>query len=229
MAETRAGGSSARRSVSSAEHRKLSAGIDTVEGVTTAVAPDPGVEANARLTAWTGTLLFVLFAVEGLTVLAVRLLLPAHEFVGLVLVPPVLLKFGSTFYRFAGYYLRRPRYRAAGPPALWLRLLGPVMIVSTIAVLGTGIELWLFGFKYGSYWLELHKLSFVLWFGATSLHVLGHLLRTPNLVWRDVAERPRVAGRVTRGSLVLAALLLGLVLAIALMPFPSPFTPPLEQ
>lgn len=190
---------------------------------------DPGVEANARLTAWTGALLFVLLALEGVTILSVRRLLPVHVFVGLLLVPPVLLKSGSTFYRFARYYARDARYRRAGPPELWLRLLGPVMLLTTFAVLGTGVVLWFLGYPFGVDWLELHKLSFVLWFGATGLHVLGHLVRTPTLLWEDLAGRPRVAGRITRGSLVLAALLLGLVIAAALLPIPSPFTPPLEQ
>ena len=146
-----------------------------------------------------------------------------------MLLPPVAVKLASVLYRFGRYYLRDARYRRAGPPAVWLRLLGPVMVVTTVAVLGTGVELWLFGMRYGTYWLELHKLSFVLWFGATSLHVLGHLARTPLLIWGDLAGRPRVPGRVTRGSLVLAALLLGIVVAVALLPFPSPFVPPLEQ
>lgn len=194
-----------------------------------AAAADPGVEANARLTAWTGALLFVLLAAEGVTILSVRRLLAVHIFIGLLLVPPVLLKFGSTFYRFGRYYLRDRRYRRAGPPEMWLRLLGPVVVVTTFAVLATGIELWLFGFGFGAYWLSLHKLAFVLWFGATGLHVLGHLTRTPTLVWEDLAGRSRVPGRITRGSLVFAAFLLGLVIAVALLPFPSPFTPPFDQ
>lgn len=146
-----------------------------------------------------------------------------------MLLPPVAVKLASVLYRFGRYYLRDARYRRAGPPELWLRLLGPVMVVTTVAVLGTGVELWLFGRRYGSYWLELHKLSFVLWFGATSLHVLGHSVRTPRLLWDDVAGRRPVAGRVTRGSLVVAALLLGVIVAVALLPFPSPFVPPLDQ
>jgi len=145
-----------------------------------------------------------------------------------MLLPPVALKTGSVLYRFGRYYLGDPRYRLAGPPELLLRVLGPVVVVSTAAVLGTGIELWLFGFRFGDYWLALHKLSFLVWLMATTVHVLGHLEKTPKLVWRDVSGRSRVAGRVTRQSLVVAALLLGLVLALALLPFPSPFTRPFE-
>jgi hypothetical protein len=98
-----------------------------------------------------------------------------------------------------------------------------------VAVIGTGVELWLFGFRFGADWLTLHKLSFLVWFAATSLHVLGHLARTPSLIWADLAGRERVAGRVTRETLVLGALLLGLVLALALMPLPSPFSAPFDQ
>lgn len=189
---------------------------------------DPGVEANARLTAGTGALLFLLLAAEGVTVLAIHRLLPAHVFIGLVLVPPILLKLASTVYKFARYYSGEPRYRRAGPPQLGLRLLGPVLVLCTAILFATGIEIWLFGFRFGSYWLTLHKLSFVAWFAVTSLHVLGHLESTPRLIWRDLAGAGRPGGRVTRWGLVGAALLLGLVLAVAALPFPSPFVAPTE-
>lgn len=192
-------------------------------------SPDPGVESNARLTAAVGVLLFVLLAAEGVTILSIHRLLPAHYFIGLVLIPPVLLKLGTTGYKFVRYYTRNPRYLLAGPPPLALRLLGPLVVVSTVAVLGTGVELWLFGSRFGDYWLSLHKLSFLIWFAATAVHVLGHLDGTPRLVWRDIAGGDRAGGRITRGSVVLAALLLGLVLAIALLPWPSPFVAPIEQ
>jgi hypothetical protein len=55
-----------------------------------------GVEGNARLTATTGVLLIVLLAVEGVTILFIRPLISMHVFVGLMLVPPVALKLGST-------------------------------------------------------------------------------------------------------------------------------------
>lgn len=188
--------------------------------------PDPGVEANARLTAGTGALLLVLLAAEGVTVLAIHKLLPAHIFIGLVLVPPILLKLASTLYKFARYYSGEPRYRLAGPPQLGLRLLGPLVVLCTIVLFATGIELWLVGFRFGAFWLTLHKLSFVAWFGVMALHVLGHLESTPRLIWRDLAGHP--AGRVTRWGLVGAALLLGVVLAVAALPFPSPFVAPTE-
>jgi hypothetical protein len=75
-----------------------------------------GPEGNARLTGGTGAVLVVLLAAEGVTILRIRGLLTAHVFIGLVLVPPVLLKTGSTLWRFARYYLGDPAFRRKGPP-----------------------------------------------------------------------------------------------------------------
>jgi accessory gene regulator protein AgrB len=60
---------------------------------------------NERLTATTATVLLLLLAVEGFTILSVRQMLSVHIVVGLVLIPPVALKLASTGYRFARYYL----------------------------------------------------------------------------------------------------------------------------
>jgi hypothetical protein len=70
----------------------------------------PGLEAtgsaagNERLTAMTGAVLLGLLAAEGVTILFKRQMLTAHFFIGMLLIGPVLLKIGSTGYRFARYY-----------------------------------------------------------------------------------------------------------------------------
>ena len=79
-------------------------------------AVEPGVAANEQLTALTGTLLLVLLAAMGITVLRVRQLLPEHFLLGFVLIPPLVLKVASTGYRFIRYYSGNPNYRRAGPP-----------------------------------------------------------------------------------------------------------------
>lgn len=48
---------------------------------------EPGVEANARLTAATGLLLAVMLAAEGFTIVAIHPLLPRHVARGLALIP----------------------------------------------------------------------------------------------------------------------------------------------
>ena len=66
-----------------------------------------GVEGNERLTVATALVLMLLLAAEGITLLFIRPLLPVHVFIGMMLVPPVLLKLGSTGWRLMRYYQRR--------------------------------------------------------------------------------------------------------------------------
>src|SRR5579864_4064812 len=102
---------------------------------------DEGVEANARLTGSTAAILLVLLAAEGVTLLRVHSLLTPHVFIGMLLVPPVVLKIGSTGWRFVRYYRGSAAYRRKGPPPLLLRLLGPVVVVLTLIVFASGIAL----------------------------------------------------------------------------------------
>jgi hypothetical protein len=184
---------------------------------------DPGVEANARLSGYLGVVLVVLLAAELVTGLRFRQLLPAHAVIGFVLLPPVLLKLASVGYRFARYYTGDARYRAAGPPRLAMRLLGPVIVLLTVVVIGTGIELWLFGYRFGFVWVPVHHFSAYLWFVTMAVHVVNYLRRAPELAaadWRD-----HLRGAFTRRSLVAGSLILGAALAIAMLPYPTPFIP----
>jgi hypothetical protein len=170
---------------------------------------------NARLTGITGAVLFVLLAAEGVTILGVRSRLNAHFFVGMLLVPVVALKIASTVYRFARYYTGDAAYVAKGAPPIVLRMVGPFVVVLTIAVLATGIALGVSG-PHHHRLLQLHKASFILWFGATTIHVLGHLLETPRLAVADWARSsPVAAGRTARVLIVVGSLILGLALAFA--------------
>jgi hypothetical protein len=131
------------------------------------------VAANARLTASNAAVLLALLAAEGVTILRVRALLTPHVFIGMVLIPPVLLKVASTGWRFACYYRGAPAYRSKGPPPLPLRLLGPAVVTLTVMLLASGVGLLLVGPSWLPLLLKVHKVSFVLWFGAMTIHVLG--------------------------------------------------------
>ncbi len=96
-------------------------------------------EGNEKLTAMTGALLLVLLAAEGFTLLSIHRLLTLHFFLGMLLVGPVLLKMGSTGYRFFRYYTGAPVYVKKGPPVILLRLLGPVVLGTSVGVIGTGV------------------------------------------------------------------------------------------
>jgi hypothetical protein len=134
-----------------------------------------GTAGNERLTTVTGIVLIVLLVAIGVTILRLGPLLWEHLFIGMLLIGPVALKLASTGYRFARYYTANPRYRRKGPPPAPLRMLAPIVAVSTVAVLATGVLLLLEGPDSRATLLPLHKLSFIAWIAATGLHVLGHL------------------------------------------------------
>ena len=115
------------------------------------------VEANARLTATTAVVLLILFAAELATVLlGARTVLTAHVVVGLILVPPVLLKIASTSWRMLAYYRGDAAYREKGPPALALRILGPFFVFLTVLVFGSGAGLVLTPHHFHSSFLIVH-------------------------------------------------------------------------
>jgi hypothetical protein len=177
---------------------------------------DPAVEGNARLTATTGVVLLVLLAAEGLTIVSIRPLLSWHVALGMALIPPVALKTGSTVWRFAHYYLGDRRYVRAGPPHPILRVIGPLVVVLTAAVLVTGIWAWAAGPHHHNL-VTWHKVTFFLWFGVMTVHVLGHIWRAVRLARADLAPQSRreVPQAATRQGAVLASLIAGIVLAVA--------------
>lgn len=186
---------------------------------------DPGVAGNTRLTATAGLVLFVLFAIEGVTILRIRPLLSWHYFFGFLLIPPVLLKMASTGYRFMHYYGGDRRYRLSGPPQLLLRLIAPIVVVSTIVVFATGVELWIFGDALGREWRGLHQVSFVIWFFATAVHVLGYLGRAPMLAAADFRPELKIVGAKARQWLTSGSIVAGVLLAVATAQRLSPYIP----
>ena len=131
-------------------------------------------EGNASLTRVIGAVLVVLLIAEGITIIRMGGLVSAHMFIGMVLIPPVLLKLGSTGYRFVRYYSGDRAYRAAGPPLLPLRLLAPVLVVTTVVVFVTGVWLLVLGHKSDTL-LEVHKVAFIVWGVAFAIHVLAYI------------------------------------------------------
>ncbi|MEY9945099.1 hypothetical protein [Kitasatospora sp. GAS1066B] len=197
---------------------------------------------NQRLTALVGTLLLVLFAAQGVTILSVSRLLTWHFIFGLTLIGPATLKLGTVCYRAVRYYTGAAAYRHQGPPPPALRLLGPAVVVTTAGVLATGTTLALTGERTvdGLPVLFLHKAFFYLWLAAMGLHVLVHLWRLPRLIGADLRRRPsgraavgtghraaarraaeHVPGRALRWLLPVLALAVGIGLAIAGAPLAS--------
>ena len=188
-----------------------------------------GAAGNERLTAATGAALLVLFAAEGVTILSIHQLITLHFFLGMLLIGPVALKVASVCYRFARYYSGAAEYRRKGPPAPLLRVLGPVVLGTSLGVLGTGVLLAVAGTAAGP-WLFLHKAFFVLWFGAMTIHALAYMWRLPRIIGPDLRmsagfERSRavLAGRPARWLLLVASVLGGLLIALLTVHLAAPW------
>ncbi|MFZ1879943.1 MAG: hypothetical protein WAU41_07245 [Gaiellaceae bacterium] len=178
-----------------------------------------GPPGNERLTSTTGLVLLVLLGVETLTTIALRTYLHVHIFVGLLLLPPVALKLASTGWRFARYYTRNEAYRHEGPPRPLLRVLAPLLVLSTLSLFGTGVALIAFGHG-GGQLRTLHTLSFIAWGVLMIVHVLAYLtrvLRVGPADWLPRAGRA-VAGARSRRAVLAGALLAGLIVALATYP-----------
>ncbi len=178
-----------------------------------------GPAGNERLTAATGVVLLVGLAALGVTILRIGPLLNVHMFLGVALIAPVGLKLASTGYRFARYYTSEPRYRRKGPPVLALRLMAPIVVLSTVVVFASGVVLLLAGPGSRDPWVLIHKASFIVWVGFMSLHVLGHLFDLPRALRTRqtlIAAGDAVpAGGAGRAIALAAALVLGAALGIA--------------
>jgi uncharacterized membrane protein len=177
-----------------------------------------GTEGNQILTSSVAAILTVLLIAEGITILRMGGLLSVHMFIGLVLVPPVMLKLASTGYRFARYYTGESAYREKGPPALPMRILAPVLVAMTIGVFATGI--WLLALEHKSdQVLLLHKVTFIVWGAVFGIHFLVYAPRALRSLRRDWAWVPNhpVPGSGLRGLLVAASLGAGTALAISLI------------
>jgi hypothetical protein len=185
----------------------------------------------------TGAVLLILLAIECYTILRIGRLLTLHVFLGMLLLGPVILKAGSVIYRFARYYTKSAPYRRQGPPAPLLRLIGPVIVLLTACVFGSGIMLAVTGPSYGppSGWLMVHRISFFAWLFFMAIHVLAYVPRLPRLLAAEArgvsipqgetgghsrAGRytPRavevLGGRGARLALLIASLLAGLMIAL---------------
>jgi hypothetical protein len=191
------------------------------------IDPDTGVEGNSRLTALNGMVLLILLAVEGFTILSVRQFITLHVYLGVLLVGPVLLKTASTGYRILRYYSRAQPYLDKGPPHPILRILGPVVILTSLAVIGTGIGLIYTGPDHRDPLLTLHKASFIVWFVAMAVHVLSHLIGGVRTTWQELTDprpTPVVRHRRWRVLAIGLSLLAGVGLASALLPSASSWT-----
>lgn len=176
---------------------------------------------NERLTAAIGLLVIVPVLVEIASVLlGVHTFMSLHVFVGLALIPAVLLKLASTGWRFARYYTRSRDYVAQGSPQIAMRLLAPLFVAATVVLFGSGVAMGLLHGHALQIARDLHGPASVTWLLLLGLHVLVYFRRA----WRSAAEdavrakRIPVRGTPTRAFAVALAVVAGLALGGATVP-----------
>lgn len=185
----------------------------------------PAVVGNERLTALAGAVLLVLIVVELVTTANLRALTLVHIVVGILLVGPLVVKMGSTGYRFVRYYTRAPAYVRKGPPRLALRILAPVLLVTTLVVIGSGIGLIITNPIVEGPLFRIHAVSSLIWIPMLAAHVVAYIVQVPRNIaddWRTLATEP-APGRELRLGVNLGALLGGTVAAILLFPAAAPW------
>lgn len=179
---------------------------------------------NERLTAWAGAVLFVLLAVEGVTLVDLRPMFAVHAFVGVMLTGPVAVKLASTGYRFIRYYTGNAGYRRKGAPRPLMRLLAPPLILATLTLLGSGIALLSVDPAAPGLLLFVHQASFVVWLGLAALHVLVYAWRVPRLLADDWRRPPDPsAGAGSRIFVSATGVLVGALAAALLLPHAQPW------
>jgi hypothetical protein len=192
-----------------------------------------GPAGNARLTAWAGVLLLVLFLVECFTLLGLDQMISAHILVGTMLVPLALLKTATTGWRIARYYAGDSAYRQAGPPPVLLRLLGPLVVLTALAVLGSGLALVPVGdashdalFTFAGQRVDaitIHQACFFAWLVVVGVHTIVRLVPATRLA-AGRAGPSSVEGRVSRATVLVVTLAVGAVVGIAVLDVSASWT-----
>jgi hypothetical protein len=176
---------------------------------------------NERLTAAVGLLLLAPLLVEGITiVLGVHTFMSLHVFVGLALIPAVLLKLVSTGWRFARYYTRSREYVAQGPPQIAMLLVAPLFVASTNVLFGSGVAMGLLHGHALQTARRLHGPASVIFLVLLGLHVVVYVRHALRRAAEDAspANRRPLRGTTARVLAVTAVVAFGLVLGGAAVP-----------
>lgn len=194
-----------------------------------------GVIGNRRLTALFGVVLLVLLAIQVLSAVwfaflsyniatpggpIFGLVRPVHFFVGFLLFPLIGVKLATVGYRFARYYTRNRAYHDAGPPRPLLRMIAPLLVLSTVVLFASGVEMWSFRNQFGIPWIAVHDVSAFTFVALLTVHVVAYTREAQREARADL-QNPGTDGAITRRALLTGGTVAGLTLAVGAAQWPS--------
>jgi len=169
----------------------------------------------------------VLVALMGAEVLTIPFLadglVPLHVALGLGTIPAVVVKLVATGDRTVRYYLGRPEERAEGAPDDLLRITAVVLVLSTLALFGSGVVLWLLGIGVGSRllagpaWILIHELSFIAFGFAVLVHALSYATRALRWARDDWGAGAALAGAARRHVWAWGLFAVGIVVTVLVL------------
>jgi DMSO/TMAO reductase YedYZ molybdopterin-dependent catalytic subunit len=151
---------------------------------------------------------------------------PVHFFVGFLLLPLIGLKLAAVGYRVARYYTRDAAYHVAGAPPPVMRLIAPLLVLSVVVLVASGVEMWSFRNDLGVPWITVHDLSAFAFVALVAVHVAGRLRIAARSAAAELRGRhsaagaPDAEGRVTRRALLAGGTAAGLTLAVGAAQWP---------
>ncbi len=180
---------------------------------------------NERLTALAGAVLLVGFAVDLFVTANLSRLIMVHIFIGALLAGPLIVKLTGVGYRFFKYYGKSPAFVAKGPPNIWLRLLGPALLVVTLALFISGFGLAFEGPVHDRVLFFIHAASAAMWIPMIAVHVYGHIRQVPRSILEDWGSQSRqaVSGRVKRLRFIIMGLIVGTVAGVVMVHVAAPW------
>ena len=104
---------------------------------------------------------------------------------------------GNDWLSVFNYYRGTPPYRRKGAPHPILRITAPLLVLSTISLLGAGIVALAVGPRHSDTWITIHQGSAIAWATFVAVHLIGHALDTWRLTSAELRANPRfpVGGR----------------------------------
>jgi len=105
------------------------------------------------------------------------------------------------------YYTNSPSYRVEGPPRPFLRGIAPIVVGSTVALLGSGVGV-VVG-RQAHFFRALHSASFAIFVIVVGAHAIAHLPKVRHLAFSDHAQ-----GHALRRATVGFALVTGGAIAV---------------